>query len=96
MKKISLLVLLLCFSVVTMYAQMYAVASISTVTYAAQQKANTTIRITDVTGNCVSVTDLGMQQSGSAAISLTTLASGTYMVTVTSGNEKSVKQLVKG
>ena len=38
---------------------------------------------------------LGAQQSGSVVIPISSLAAGVYMVTITSGNNKLVKRLVK-
>jgi Glycine rich protein/GEVED domain/Secretion system C-terminal sorting domain len=70
-------------------------SSTVTVSFAAPEKANTAIRILSVEGVCVMTHDLGAQQSGSVTLPIHDLASGIYMVELTSGNNKVVQRLVK-
>jgi hypothetical protein len=66
-----------------------------TVTYLAGQKARTEIRLTDISGVEVYRKTLGDQRGGDHKIQLGHLASGIYMVELTSGTEKVVQRLVK-
>jgi len=66
-----------------------------TISYNARAKANTTVRIINVEGITVITQKLGLQQSGSVKIGLAQLASGVYLVELTSGTDKVVHRLVK-
>ena len=64
-------------------------------TFTSGKLAHVQVAITDIAGVNVYNNDLGQQQSGSLRIPLTNLASGVYMVALTSGSEKVVQPLVK-
>jgi hypothetical protein len=63
--------------------------------FSAPLSRETGIRIMSVEGVCILTQDLGVQKSGSVNISLDNLASGIYMVELTSGEDKVVKRLIK-
>ena len=65
------------------------------ITFTAPQSEKTTVRILSLEGVCVMTQELGVQQNGSVLLSLDNLASGVYMVELTSGNERVVQRLVK-
>ena len=65
------------------------------VSFSARQKENTMINITDISGVSVYSKDLGAQQNGYVIVPLDHLASGMYMVEITSGDRKVVQRLVK-
>ena len=69
--------------------------NVVTITYSAPAKAQTSVRVMDVEGVTVITQELGMQQSGNTQIALDKLASGVYMVEITSGTQKVVHRLVK-
>ena len=69
--------------------------NVVTITYSAPAKAQTSVRVMDVEGVTVLTQDLGIQQNGSTQIALDKLASGVYMVEITSGTQKVVHRLVK-
>ncbi len=62
-------------------------------TQAAKSQVN--IRVMDLSGISVIEKDLGSLQSGKCTISLSNLASGIYMVELTSGDKKVVQRLIK-
>jgi len=66
-----------------------------TVSYSVATAAKTGITIENAVGQAVISQDLGMQQSGSVTIPISKLPAGVYIVTLTSGNDKIVKRLVK-
>ncbi|PQJ08837.1 hypothetical protein CJD36_022085 [Flavipsychrobacter stenotrophus] len=66
-----------------------------TIVYSGASAENVSIRVLDVTGVSVYNSNYGVMQSGNISISLKDLASGIYMVEITSGTNKSVHRLVK-
>jgi len=58
-------------------------------------KAKVDVRILDLSGVSVYSRDLGVQQDGTVKVQVSNLASGVYMVELTSGNEKVVQRLIK-
>ena len=56
---------------------------------------NVSIRVMDVTGLCVYNKNLGVQESGSISVPLSSFAAGMYMVELTAGGQKVVQKLVK-
>jgi len=67
----------------------------ATVTFEAPQKGTTTLTITNLVGQQVYINQLGVQQSGKVNLSLNTLASGIYMVTLKCGDFSVTKRLAK-
>jgi hypothetical protein len=65
------------------------------VTFSSGKKGEVSLKVMDLTGISVYEKGLGMKQNGSVTVSLSNLASGIYMVELTSGNEKVVQRLVK-
>jgi hypothetical protein len=65
------------------------------VTFNAPKAEKTTVRILTVEGVCVMTQDLGVLQSGNLDLNVDNLASGIYMVELTSGVEKVTQRLVK-
>jgi hypothetical protein len=66
-----------------------------TITYTATGREQTSIRVLNVEGVTVLSQDLGVQQSGSVKLAVDKLASGVYMVELTSGADKVVHRLIK-
>ena len=66
-----------------------------TLFYSAPEKGQTNLRITDASGTVVLTRDLGIQQDGTVHIPVTSLASGLYIVTLTSGKEKTEERFIK-
>jgi len=69
--------------------------SMVTVSYTSTSKEKTSVRIMNIEGVTVLSQDLGIQKSGNASIDLSGLASGVYMVELTSDDNKVVKRLMK-
>jgi uncharacterized protein YjdB len=65
------------------------------IAYSINGKEKVMLRLIDASGIMVASQDLGTQQSGNAKVSLKNLASGVYLVELTSGNQKLVQRLVK-
>ena len=66
-----------------------------TINYYTPAAAKASVRIDNVMGQTLMTRDLGTTQAGSEAITISNLPAGVYMVTLTSGNDKVVKRLVK-
>ena len=66
-----------------------------TVSFTSGKKDNVSIRVMDMSGVTVYTQNLGTKQKGSVVVPMTSLASGIYMVELTSGDQKSVQRLVK-
>jgi hypothetical protein len=66
-----------------------------TINYYTPAAAKASVRIDNVMGQTLMTRDLGTTQAGSEAITISNLPAGVYMVTLTSGNDKMVKRLVK-
>ena len=65
------------------------------VSYTNANKVMATVRIINAAGAVILTQDLGTQQKGSAVIALDGLASGIYMVELTSGADKKTVKLIK-
>jgi hypothetical protein len=65
------------------------------VNYSTAGNADVTATITSVTGETVASRQMGNGKNGSAKFNLKNLPAGIYMVTVVSGSERIVKQIVK-
>jgi hypothetical protein len=65
------------------------------VSYRAQTKGNTVIKVISSNGQTVSVVNLGEQQSGQYKLAVGKLARGTYTVELSIGDEKGAAQLIK-
>ena len=65
------------------------------VSYTNANKVMATVRIINAAGAVILTQDLGTQQKGSAVIALDGLASGVYMVELTSGADKKTVKLIK-
>jgi hypothetical protein len=66
-----------------------------TVKYTTTGKDNTEISVINVAGVTMITKNAGMGKEGKASLSLANMPAGVYMVSVTCGNEKVVKTLVK-
>ena len=55
----------------------------------------TIIRVLDLSGVCVFTENLGMKQNGSVTVPLSSMASGIYIVELTSGSQKVSQRLIK-
>ena len=65
------------------------------VVFVSGQEAPVTVRVLDMSGVSMYNEDMGVQQKGMINIPLSRLASGIYMVEITSGSQKVVQRLVK-
>ena len=65
------------------------------VTFTNGQAEPVTIKVMDMSGVNVYGENLGVQQKGTVTVPLNKLASGIYMVELTSGNRKVVQRLIK-
>ena len=65
------------------------------ISFTSGKKDNVAIRMLDLSGVSVYSKDLGVQQNGSVIVPLSNVASGIYMVELTSGDQKVVQRLVK-
>ena len=65
------------------------------ISYTSGKMDNVSVRVLDMSGVSVYSKDFGTQQNGSINVSLSNLASGIYMVELSSGNEKVIRRLVK-
>lgn len=66
-----------------------------TVNFDAGVSGETKIRVMDVSGTIVFSKDLGNVQSGSVAIPLENMASGIYMIELTSDDRKAIERIIK-
>lgn len=66
-----------------------------TIAFNNAKEANTSLRVTDISGVCIYSENLGVLQSGKATISLDRFAAGMYMMELVSGDDKVVERLVK-
>ena len=66
-----------------------------TVSVTNDKKENTTVKMLDLSGNCVFTNSLGLQNVASVDIELGKYAAGMYMIEVTAGDHKTVQKLVK-
>lgn len=65
------------------------------ISFTTAQKAQASVRVTDISGVSVYNKDLGTSKGGSVSVSLKDLAPGIYMVELTAGGKKVVQKLVK-
>ncbi len=65
------------------------------VNFTSGKKDEVKVRVLDLSGVSVYNQDLGMKQSGTIMVPLSSLASGIYMVELTSGDQKVVQRLIK-
>ena len=65
------------------------------VSYTNANKVMATVRIINAAGAVILTQDLGTQQKCSAVIALDGIASGVYMVELTSGSDKKTVKLIK-
>ena len=66
-----------------------------TISYTAPEKETTSVRVINAEGITLISKELGMQQSGNVKIDLDKLASGIYIVELTSGSQKVIHRLIK-
>jgi hypothetical protein len=66
-----------------------------TISFSSATREKVSVRMMDLSGVSVYTKDLGALQSGTVKVPVSTLASGIYMVELTSGEEKVVQRLIK-
>ena len=66
-----------------------------TISFTQAQAENVSIRVLDLSGASIYNEALGAKQNGAVKVPLNNIASGIYMVELTSGGQKVVQRLVK-